>query len=313
MKQSEERDASAMLKPTLREVWLKWFDAVNPAKGFNRYIPALYAMHHLVSCGVFVYFVIHYSSVPFILSVIALSGFMATVYNTIWYHRYCSHQAFKFRSLWFARLFLWTNPTLFREESYVIPHRIHHAKSDKPGDPYGPHLGWLGSYLTAESQQILSRDITPEEYDRMASSLAHVGFVRNSYEQFRRTGSVENVWHYGARVLVINLVWMVPAYFIAGWPGVLAFVSATFLFTFILRDFNFRGHSNWLGVAKISRPVNQVIYGLLAGEWHENHHAKPRLAVSGFRWWQVDLPYSIIRLMKMCGVVTRVNSPSTKG
>ena len=55
-------------------------------------------------------------------------------------------------------------------------------------------------------------------------------------------------------------------------------------------------------------PVNQVIYGIIAGEWHENHHAHPRLARGGLTWWQVDLPYGIIRLMKLCGVVTHCNS-----
>jgi len=299
------------MKPTLKEVLLEWFDSINLRKGISRFIPAFYAIHHLATLGVFVYFLIHFFSITAILSIVGLSIFMGTVYNTIWYHRYCSHQAFKFRNLWFARLFLWTNPTLFREESYVIPHRIHHAKSDKPGDPYGPHLGWLGSYLAAEIQQIMNRNITNAEYDRMAKSLAHIGFVKNSYPQFQRTGSVENIWHYAARVLVANLLWSALAYSVAGWPGVLALISSIFLFTFLLRDFNFRGHSNLLGLQKFGIPVNQSIYGIIAGEWHENHHAKPRLAVSGFRWWQVDLPYLMIKLMRICGVVTRVNSPDT--
>lgn len=299
-------------RPSLKEVWLEWIDAISFWKDVSRLLPALYAAYHLATFGVFVFFLIRFFSIPAVLSVVAIAIMIGTVYNTVWYHRYCSHQAFKFRNLWFARLFLWTNPISFREESYVVPHRIHHSVSDEPGDPYGPHLGWLGSYLATESQQKMNRNISAAEYERLVKSLQHVGFVRNTHARFQRTGSVENVWHYGARVVVANVVWPALAYLVAGWQGVLAWISGVFLFTFVVRDFNYRGHSSLIGTHKRGLPVNQVIYGIIAGEWHENHHAHPRAARSGFTWWQVDLPYWIIRLLKLCGVIERYNSVDTK-
>ena len=54
--------------------------------------------------------------------------------------------------------------------------------------------------------------------------------------------------------------------------------------------------------------MNQFIYGLFAGEWHENHHDYPRLARSGLHWWQIDVPYWIICVMKWCGMVSQCNS-----
>jgi len=81
-----------------------------------------------------------------------------------------------------------------------------------------------------------------------------------------------------------------------------------FLFTFAVRDFNFRGHSNLTGAPRPGEPVNQVLYGLFAGEWHENHHDYPRLARSGLRWWQIDVPYYAICAMKLSGVVSEYNS-----
>ena len=56
-------------------------------------------------------------------------------------------------------------------------------------------------------------------------------------------------------------------------------------------------------------PVNQVFYGFIAGEWHENHHAHPRLARSGFSWWQLDVPFILIWLMKAFGFITECNAP----
>jgi stearoyl-CoA desaturase (delta-9 desaturase) len=296
------------LRPTTREVLVEWFDAIAFWRDPSRLVPALCALYHLATFGVFGFFVVRYFSIPAIASVLVISTFIGTTYNTVWYHRYCSHRAFQFRSLAFARIFLWTNPLPFREESYVIPHRIHHSIPDERGDPHGPHLGWLGSYLATETVQKTNRDITPAAYQRLVKSLAHCGFVANSYKQFQRTGSVENVWHYGARALVANGFWFTLAYLAAGLPGIYAWISGGFLSWLVIRDFNFRGHASFLGTNTVGVSVNQAFYGIFGGEWHDNHHQLPHLAHSGFSWWQMDLPYGIIRLMKLCGIVSQYNS-----
>jgi stearoyl-CoA desaturase (delta-9 desaturase) len=229
----------------------------------------------------------------------------------VWYHRYCTHRAFKFRNIRVPRLFLWTNPVCFREESYVIPHRIHHSKSDEAGDPYGPHLGWLGSYLATDSQQKLNREISQREYERLAKSLEHIGFPANSYERFQRTGSIEVESYYVARAVFANLFWPLLAYLAAGWWGALAWVSGVFFYTFLVRDFNYRGHGGAFGQLNPGTPLNHIFYGLIAGEWHENHHAHPRSARSGLAWWQLDVPYWIIRAMKGCGIVTQYHGIAT--
>ena len=295
--------------PTTRQVLHEWLDAISFWKDRARLIPALYLFYHLASAGVFVWFLATYFSVVTIAAVLLISSFVGTVYNTLWFHRYCSHQAFKFRSVWFARFFLWTNPIPFREESYVIPHRIHHAKSDDPGDPYGPHLGWLGSYLATETQQKTNRNLTAVEYERLAKSLGHIGIVTSSYEQYRRSGSIEKASIYLVRAIVAHLLWGSLMWAVAGWWGVWAWISGVFLCVFLLRDFNYRGHSAMHGATgQHGHPVNQIFYGFIAGEWHENHHHYPRLARSGLRWWQADVPYWIICAMKACGIVTHCNS-----
>ena len=204
-------------QPTIRQVLAEWFDAVSFWKDGTRLIPAANALFHFSTFVVFAWFLTAHFSIAAMVTVVLLSSFIGTIYNTVWYHRYCSHQAFKFRSLWFARIFLWTNPLFLREESYVIPHRIHHAKSDEPGDPYGPHLGWLGSYLATETVQRTKRNFTALEYERLVKSLGHIGFTSNSYAQYLRTGSVENLRHYFARVITAFLFWGGLAWVMAGW------------------------------------------------------------------------------------------------
>ena len=298
-------------RPKLREIAAEWIDAVSFWRDRTRLLPALYALYHFATFGVFVLFFVRFFSLSAVLTVMGFATFIATVYNTVWYHRYCTHRAFKFRSKWMPRLFLWTNPVCFREESYVIPHRIHHSTSDEAGDPYGPHLGWLGSYLATESQQKLNRHITQKEYDRLAKSLEHIGFPVNSYEQFQRAGSIEVVCYYVARAAFANLFWPALAYIAAGWWGAMAWISGVFIYTFLVRDFNYRGHGGAFGQHNPGTPLNHIFYGLIAGEWHENHHAHPRSARAGLAWWQLDVPYWIIRAMKWCGIVTQYHGVRT--
>jgi stearoyl-CoA desaturase (delta-9 desaturase) len=156
--------------------------------------------------------------------------------------------------------------------------------------------------------QKMNRNLSVAEYERLAKSLGHVGFFANSHTQYQRTGSVENLWYYFTRVVFAALFWGSLAWLAAGWWGVMAWYSGVFLFTFVVRDFNYRGHSAMTGTKKQGEPVNQFIYGLFAGEWHENHHDYPRLARSGLTWWQVDVPYWIIVGMKWCGIVMQFNA-----
>jgi stearoyl-CoA desaturase (delta-9 desaturase) len=57
---------------------------------------------------------------------------------------------------------------------------------------------------------------------------------------------------------------------------------------------------------------NNLIVGFLAnGEgWHNNHHADPRSARHGLRWWELDLTWLTIKLLAALGLARRVVSPS---
>ena len=40
--------------------------------------------------------------------------------------------------------------------------------------------------------------------------------------------------------------------------------------------------------------------------WHNNHHAFPRVARHGHRWWELDMSYMTIQLMKRLGLAWNV-------
>jgi fatty-acid desaturase len=63
------------------------------------------------------------------------------------------------------------------------------------------------------------------------------------------------------------------------------------------RRFEVDDHStNVFGLAPLS----------LGESWHHNHHAFPRSAVHGMRWWEIDLTAWVIRAMKAAGLAWNV-------
>ena len=58
---------------------------------------------------------------------------------------------------------------------------------------------------------------------------------------------------------------------------------------------------------------NNFVVGILGlGEgWHNNHHAFPRSARHGFRWWQIDVSYWVILVLSWFRLAWNVKQPST--
>jgi stearoyl-CoA desaturase (delta-9 desaturase) len=44
--------------------------------------------------------------------------------------------------------------------------------------------------------------------------------------------------------------------------------------------------------------------------WHNNHHASPRCAAHGHKWWELDLTYTFIVLLEKIGLAKNVVHPS---
>ena len=51
------------------------------------------------------------------------------------------------------------------------------------------------------------------------------------------------------------------------------------------------------GMTRAHKNIN-LIGAVLGESWHHNHHAFPRAAVHGLRWWEVDITGTIIRTMR---------------
>ena len=43
--------------------------------------------------------------------------------------------------------------------------------------------------------------------------------------------------------------------------------------------------------------------------WHNNHHAFPRSARHGLRWWEIDFTYRTIQFLWALGLATQIHLP----
>jgi stearoyl-CoA desaturase (delta-9 desaturase) len=306
------RDGVSPHRPTIREVLIELLDTIDFVRRPRRGLNAVMFAAHLLTFGCLVLFLTRYLRLDTFLFWLGSVVVLCNGPHTMWYHRYCAHKPFRFKRLSYTRLFLWLNPLYTPEEHYAIAHRQHHRWAETVGDPYGPHIGWLGSYFAIDSIQKLNVDISEARYEQLRKSVAHIGFPASTYEQFRRTGMVENRRHYIVRTLFAQAFWIAVTYALGGLPYVVTWYGATFMLWFLLRDFGWRGHR---GKEKApgwefdvnSSATNQRFYGYLASEWHDNHHHFPNSANLAFLPSQLDLSFLLVRAMKAIGLVSEYN------
>lgn len=211
---------------------------------------------------------------------------------TVGFHRMLTHRSFEahpaVRALFLA---LGSMAVQGPALDWASNHIKHHAKTDTDEDPHSPlngfihaHVGWLFTGKVAE----------PEIYGRWMLKDPMVMFFSRTF------------------LLWIAAGLLIP-YAIDGWRG---FVWGGLVRVFLLHHVTWSVNSvcHVFGKRDYDTPdrsTNQWIVGILAfGEgWHNNHHAFPRSAFHGLRWWQIDLSGYIIRLLERLGLAKRVWRP----
>ena len=180
---------------------------------------------------------------------------------------------------------------------WVATHRAHHAHSDADGDPHDANRGMSWSHFEWLFRTNKDR-VEVDEYPRWVPDLLKDPTYR-----------AMDKYH-----LVISLVLGVVLFLIGGWSFVVWGLFARLVFTY---------HCTWL-VNSAShamgyqtfrtgdRSTNNWWVALLSfGEgWHNNHHAFPFSARHGMRWFEVDVTYYTIKLLRWCRLATNVKLPT---
>jgi fatty-acid desaturase len=262
-----------------------------------------------------------FACVPWLFSWSGLAWAIAGTYLfgglgiSVGYHRLLTHRSFACvrwleHGLSILGVCCWQGSPM----NWVAMHRMHHHHSDEPGDPHSPrhsffwsHMGWFLIYDPAIYNLAT--------YDRYARDL----FQDRFYKWLERprvwktihalqwaafliggglVGGVSTASVWGAVQLGLSwLVWGVLVRTLIVWHSTWAINSVTHLWGY--RNFNTDDDSR-----------NNWVLGYLNGEgWHNNHHAEPRSAAYGQRWWELDVYYLVIRALERVGLVWDVVTP----
>ena len=218
------------------------------------------------------------------------------------YHRLLTHTGFIVPQ-WLRRTIAVIG-TLAGEGGPVLwtaNHRRHHAHSDQPGDPHSPHDGpwwshmfWLAFTTDGGNRDAYFKRWVPDLVDdKFMMALEtfflpiHLLFGGLVFAAGYAIGGLSlatswTVWIVAVRmVFVLHTTWFVN--------------SASHIWGY--RNYETRDDSRnlwWVGL---------ISYG---EGWHNNHHAHPRLAQHGHKWWEFDMTYQAIRLLRAVGLAKDV-------
>ena len=213
---------------------------------------------------------------------------------TAGFHRYFSHRSFKTsRVFQFILAFLAQTSAQRGAIWWAAIHRHHHLHSDTPEDVHSPehmgfwqsHVGWIFDDQKNDSDYSTVQDLTkyPElvfldKYHHLpAAMLAVACFLLGGWQ-----------------MLVVGFFWStVAVYHGTFFINSLAHVVGTQ--RYVTGD---RSRNNWwLAI-------------ITMGEgWHNNHHHYQSATAQGWRWYEFDPTYYILKMMSWVGLVWDLRKP----
>jgi stearoyl-CoA desaturase (Delta-9 desaturase) len=210
------------------------------------------------------------------------------------YHRYFSHRAFATsRALQFVLALLAQSTAQKSVLWWAAKHRHHHVHSDTEEDVHSPR--------------------------RKGFVYSHVGWIFDRKHDQADLSKVADLTRWP------ELVWLkkfelLPAValgilclLVAGWSGlVVGFLWSTVLVyhgTFCINSLAHVSGSKRYVTGDDSRN-NWLLAIVTLGEgWHNNHHAFQSSARQGFRWWEVDVAYYVLKAMSWIGLIWDLKTP----
>jgi stearoyl-CoA desaturase (Delta-9 desaturase) len=212
------------------------------------------------------------------------------------YHRYFAHKAYK-TSRWFQFVLAWIGCSAMQKGPlwWAGHHRHHHKHSDQEDDPHSPivktvwwaHVGWIlsGKYNDAPAMKDFEK-----------------------YPELRALDSFLT-WVPGLLVAVL-------CYAIDGWSGVVwgFLVSTICLYhgTFLVNSACHLFGTRRYATTDQSKNCWWAAILTLGEGWHNNHHHYQSCARQGFKWWEIDVSYYVIRMLGAVGLVWDIREPTEK-
>jgi stearoyl-CoA desaturase (Delta-9 desaturase) len=229
--------------------------------------------------------------------------YLAIFMQTAFYHRYASHQHFTMSKFWervfFVVSWLVHGVGYLSATAYGVMHKLHHAYADKERDPHSSlsSNSMFEMYLVTNRSyvNILKKKVPVEPYfynnvpvwpafDKMATSKYSRMFWLVVY--------VMGYWFFAPNIYC----WLLLPFHL-----LIAPITGVAINWFAHQP---DGATSYTHFEQNNRSVNVLPFDFIfMGEaYHNNHHANPRSANLGYKWYEVDIGYILIYTLSIVGV-----------
>ncbi len=231
---------------------------------------------------------------PQALTILAATYFIRIFGQGMSYHRYFAHRSFKTSRVMQFILAFWGILSL---QGGVLwwadTHRQHHHRADKPADLHSPrHQGFWYS---------------------------HWGWFHNKSNKGTNFENVSDLARYPELVWVnsaavynsITALYGLSLLVTLGWEGFLwGFCVSTVCQWHTVHWIQSMSHSmgGYRHFETSDDSRNHWLLGIVSlGEFHNNHHYRPSSARQGYSWWEVDIVYLGLLVLRALGLVWDLN------
>lgn len=263
-------------------------------------IIAIAAMH-VIACAAVFPKLFSWSGLAIFLAMIWISGGLGV---TLSFHRLLTHRAFR-TPKWMEYLLTvlgclaWQGAPVL----WVGVHRLHHKHSDLPDDPHSPRHGFTWSHILWTLHKRLdgidgegaARDLMRDPGQRMINRLHFLP------QLLLAVLLVSVGWWIGGMWLGLSwFVWGIALRTVVVYHGTWFVNSATHTW----------GYQNYRDTGDVSTNLWWVAMLSFGEGWHNNHHAHPRSAAHGLRWFELDMTWWTIRLLGILGLAHDIHLPT---
>jgi sn-1 stearoyl-lipid 9-desaturase len=300
-----------LIKPSPKQIFAEFLSRINIFKSRKNWLPMIGWLWALALVPFLFLFIFKYFSWWLLLIGFLYSMVVMGTHGTIWYHRYSTHKAFTFRNSFWRILTQHLVIKVVPEEVYVVSHHVHHSKSDEPGDPYNANAGFLYCFLADTNHQAISKTLSESDYEKATALLKHTGVKCNTYKQYQVWGSIAHPLRTIFLWILNWSFWYTIFFLIGGHALACTLFAGALIWAIGVRTFNYEGHGkgedkrkDGMDFNRSDMSINQYWPGIVAGEWHNNHHLYPSSARAGFLNYQLDFAWYYIYFLYLLGGVT---------
>ena len=211
---------------------------------------------------------------------------------TLFLHRSQAHKGIEFHPILshFMRFWLWLTTGMITRQ-WVAIHRKHHRFSDQEGDPHSPHVHGFWNILGRGVMYYVREGKNTQTMLSYGKGTPNDWIERNLYTPYNFYGIL--------LMLVIDLVLFGP------WGAVVWGVQMLWIPFWAAGVIN--GVSHWWGYRNTdtkdtSRNIIPWAVWIGGEELHNNHHADGANAKFSQKWWEFDLGWMYICILRFFGL-----------